>query len=113
VDSIAPIDESGDEAQAGEEISGELVVSGGDAAPIFEATPQPLDEVSLAIGDAVVGDLADARRTGWNDSLGAARGNQPADGIAVVAAVGDEPAERSEGGQKRRRGRRIGSVAGG
>jgi hypothetical protein len=57
--------------------------------------------------------LADARRAGRDDGLGAALGNQLADGVAVVAAVGDEPAERPEGGQQRRCGRRIGSITGG
>ena len=57
--------------------------------------------------------MAHARGAGRDDGLGAPLGNQPADGIAVVAAVGDKAPKRPEGSQQRRCGRRIGGVAGG
>jgi hypothetical protein len=46
VDSNAPIDERGNEAQSGEEVSGELVVSGGDGAEVLDAAVGALDDVA-------------------------------------------------------------------
>ena len=46
MDSIAPIEQSGNEAQAGEEVAGELVVAGGDGAEILEPAVGALDDVA-------------------------------------------------------------------
>ena len=49
MDSIGPIAEGGDEAQAGEEVAGSLVVSGGDGAEVFQPTEGSLDDIAQAI----------------------------------------------------------------
>jgi hypothetical protein len=56
VDSIAPIEESGDEVQAGEEVSGEFVVAGGDGAEILDAAVGALDEVAFSVALGIEGE---------------------------------------------------------
>jgi hypothetical protein len=46
VDSIAPIEQSGNEAQAGEEVAGEFVIACGDGAEVLEPAVGALDEVA-------------------------------------------------------------------
>ena len=46
MDSIAPIEQSGNEAQAGEEVAGELVVACGDGAEVLEPAVGALDDVA-------------------------------------------------------------------
>jgi hypothetical protein len=46
VDSIAPIEQSGNEAQAGEEVAGELVIACGDGSEVLEPAVGALDEVA-------------------------------------------------------------------
>src|SRR5947207_15948732 len=53
---LGPPSESGGKGDAGEEVSGELVVSRGDAAEVLEAAEDALDEIALPIKDGVVGD---------------------------------------------------------
>ena len=81
----------------GEEVSGELVVSGGDATPVLEAAPEALDEVSGAVGVAVIGDRRVAAAGRRDDDFGALCLDGGADGVAVIASVGDEPVEAASG----------------
>ena len=53
---LGPPSDSGGTGDAGEEVSGELVVSRGDAAEVLEAAEPALDEIALPIKDGVVGD---------------------------------------------------------
>jgi hypothetical protein len=71
----------------------ELVVSGGDAAEVIEASEHALDEVSLLVGDGVVGYLALATPGGRNDGLGAvlAQGRS-----GIIGTVCDELGEGPE-----------------
>ena len=54
----------------GQEVPSELVIAGGDPAPVLQPAPKPVDEVAGFVG--LVGDLPHARRTRWNDRLSAA-----------------------------------------
>src|SRR5258708_1919494 len=53
---LGPPSDSGGKGDAGEEVSGELVVSRGDAAEVLEAAEHALDEIALPIKDGVVRD---------------------------------------------------------
>src|SRR5712671_7929887 len=53
---LGPPSDSGGKGDAGEEVSGELVVSRGDAAEVLEAAEHALDEIALPIKDEVVRD---------------------------------------------------------
>ena len=69
---------------------GASIVSGGDAAPVFELREQVLNFVAGAIEGFVVGErllLAFDRRDARLDSFGPQRGAEP---VGIVAAVGDQ-----------------------
>src|SRR6185437_15519721 len=82
---------------AARKLRGELVVSGGDASPVLEPAPETLDEIARLVGVAIVGDGSAPAGCGGNDHLGALRGDGGADGVGVVAAIGDEPVETAGG----------------
>ena len=55
-----PIGGGSDEAERGEEILRELVVSRGDAVPILEAAEAAFDDVGVLVGSLVVADFLSA-----------------------------------------------------
>ena len=57
-----PPKDDGCDFDGGEEVSGELVVAGGDASEVLEGAEGAFDPVALAIGLAVVGDRAACAR---------------------------------------------------
>ncbi|MBB5751631.1 hypothetical protein GGQ63_000674 [Prosthecomicrobium pneumaticum] len=70
-----------------------LVVAGGDAAGVFEAIEATLDAIAQSVDEAVDRDLRDldeAIALHRDDRLGASRSEVLADGVAVVALVGDQ-----------------------
>jgi hypothetical protein len=94
------------------EVSGELVVSGGDPAKVLEAAEAALDDVAALVGalaermdDNAIGFVGDHRRCAALDDLGA----QP---VAVVALVGEKL--RHEWRERQDIGRRgnVGILAG-
>lgn len=96
-----------------EEVSGELVVSSGDAAKVLESAEAALDDVAALVGplaegmdDDTVGFVGNNRRCAALDDLGA----QP---VAVVALVGEKL--RHEWRERQDIGRRdnVGILAGG
>jgi imidazole glycerol phosphate synthase subunit HisF len=54
MDTIAPIEQSGKEAQAGEEVAGEFVVACGDGAEVLEPAAGALDHLIQGIRDCHV-----------------------------------------------------------
>lgn len=53
-------------------------------------------EVAGLVRSSIVRNLADAPRAGWDQGLGPASGEQSADRVAVVTAIGDQALERAE-----------------
>jgi len=95
-----------------EEVSGEFVVASGDAAPVFDAAPHALDPVAGPIGAAIVRDWLGAGCGRGDHSFGAL-GSQPmAQMVGIIAAVGDEPADRPGLVQKTCRDGDVVDVAG-
>ena len=92
---------------SGQEIAGELVVSGRDAAEVLEPTKAALDDVSAFIGTLVEGMDDDAVGFVGDDGLGAATYDFAAKVVAVIALVGDEGAH---GRSKREKGRCGGDI---
>ena len=88
---LGPPCEGGGDDDRSEVVGGELVVSGSDAAEVFEASEHAPDAVALAIDPRVVRDrwlATGARRdNGENTSLG----QELAKGVGVVGLVGDQP----------------------
>ena len=77
---------------SGQEIAGELVVSGRDAAEVLEPTKAALDDVSAFIGTLVEGMDDDAVGFVGDDGLGAATYDFAAKVVAVISFVAEERA---------------------
>lgn len=87
-----PIDPIGDDICdkcGAEEVPGEFIVSGGDAAPVLETVPQALDEIASAMGVGVVWDRRLARGVRGHDRFSSSLGDQAAE-MAGVVAVSDQ-----------------------
>ena len=75
-----------------QEIAGELVVSGGDAAEVFEPAKAALDDVSAFVGTFVEAMDDDAVGFVGDDGLGAATYDFAAKVVAVIPLIGEERA---------------------
>ena len=95
----------------GQEISGELVISGGDAAEILEPAKSTLDDISAFVSAFVEAMDDDAVGFVGDDGLGAATDDVAAKVVAVIAFVGEECAHGRRERQNIWRGRDIGIVA--
>ena len=93
-----PITDGDDKTEAGEEVAGELVVARGDAAEVLEPAKGAFDNVAGLIGDRVEGMAINAGDLVGNDGDGAARSQQAAQVIGIIALVADKAA-----GRRRRR----------
>jgi hypothetical protein len=71
------------------EVYEQLVVSGGDAAELFELVEEALDDVALLVGVYIVGTLDLAVSFRRDDGLGAGLGDPVDEMVGVVALVGD------------------------
>ena len=80
---------------------GAAVVTGGDASPVFEPAPEALDEISFAVSDRIVRDLADTRGTRRNDGFSATLRDELANEVGVIAAISDEAPEWPQRGNER------------
>mgnify|MGYP000992864359 CR=1 FL=1 len=99
---LKPCPESGcREEYSGQEVSGELVVSGCDPPEMLQFVEEPFDEVAQSVKRAVDGAL-DASVAGRGDvTTATVASDQVEDGHGVVASVGDyvaEPSSLQEGG---------------
>ncbi len=113
MDSIAPIEQCGNEAQAGEKVAGELVVAGGYGAEVLEPTVGVLDDVAPLVALWIEREDALAVRFVWDDGDGAAAVEQRAQMIGVVAFVADQPSAGRRTLQQKRCDRDVGDVAAG
>lgn len=78
---------------AGEEVSGELVIAGCDCAVLFEFIEEPLDEVTFAIEGVVAGAL-DRAAGGWRDDGSDSPPVERLDqAISVVGLIGEQGLE--------------------
>ena len=96
---------------SGEEIPGELVVSGGDATEVLEPAKATLDDVSAFVGTFV--EAMDDDTVGFvgDDRLGAATNDFAAKVVAVVPFVGEERAHGRRERQNIGRSRDISILA--
>ena len=96
----------------GVEIPGEFVVSGGDATKVLEPTKAALDDVAPFVGLLVEAVALDPVGFVGNDDLGSAFADFGAQGVAIIALVGEQ---RTHGGRLRQhigRRRDVGILAG-
>ena len=96
---------------SGQEIPGELVVSGCDAAEVLEPAKAALDDISAFIGAFV--EAMDDDTVGFigDDGLGAATNDFAAKIVAVISFVGEERAHGRRERQNIGRRRDIGILA--
>ena len=87
---MEPEGDCGSDADCREEGVGAAIVSGGNAAPVFEAAEHVLDVMALAIQRLVVWDL-DLSVAPWGDAWGdPAFDQRRTEPIAVVSAITDQ-----------------------
>ena len=96
---------------SGQEIAGELIVSGGDAAEVLEPTKAALDDVSAFIGTLVEAMDDDAVGFVGDDGLGAATYDLAAKVVAIIPFVAEERAHGRRERQNIGRRRDIGILA--
>ena len=84
MDSIAPIEQGGDEAQAGEDVAGELVVAGGDGTEILDAAVGALDHVTPFVALGIEREAALAIGFIGDNGNGAAVVEQGAQMIGII-----------------------------
>lgn len=87
---------------SGQEVSGELVVSGSDTAKVLEPAEAAFDDISAFVGAFVEAMDNDAVGFVGNDGLGAATNDFAAKVIAVIPFVGQE---RTHGRERQNIGR--------
>ncbi len=100
-------DSDGGECQAGEVVGIGLVVSGGEAAEVFNPVEEPLHAIALPVNPGAEGEavLADGAR--WDVRPSAALIGFCADRIGVVGAICDQRRALAEVGQQFSRNRRV------
>ena len=96
---------------SGQEIPGELVVSGGDAPEVLEPAKAALDDISAFVGALV--ERMDDDTVGFvgNDRLGAAANDFAAKVVAVIPFVAEKRVHRRRERQNIGRRRDIGILA--
>jgi hypothetical protein len=95
VDSSHPKREGDGEADAGQEVAGCLVVSGGDGAPILDAAERALDEIALPVGFGIEVGFVDPIGLEGNDRLTALCGEEMAQVVSVVGGVANQAGRQS------------------
>ena len=80
------------ECDGGEEVCGELVVSGSNAAEVLEPTEGVLDEVSVAIAGTIMANRSFAAGAARDHRHGAGLSNGSAQRIGVISFVGQDVA---------------------
>jgi len=96
---------------SGQEIPGELVVSGGDATEVLEPAEAAFDDISAFVGAFVEAMDDDAVGFVGDDGLGAATYDFAAKVVAVIPFVGEERAHGRRERQNIGRRRDIGILA--
>ena len=93
-------------------VGGELVVAGGDPAPVLEAAKGALDQIAQAVEGGIEPVVALAGRVVGDDRQRASIDQQLTDSVAVVGSVGDAQPGRWQRFDQRRRDRQVVPLAG-
>ena len=88
--SSQPVRQGGDEAEGGEEVSSELVIAGGDAAEVLEATEAAFDDIAAFVGELVQANGGLAIGFAGNDGGDPLFREIAAKRIGVIALIDDE-----------------------
>jgi hypothetical protein len=96
----------------GQEVSGELIIAGSDAPEILEPAEAAFDDIASFVGAFVEAMEGSSIRLIRNDGDCAALEDIGAEGVTIVALVGDEYAHRRSEVQKGGRDRNVGILSG-
>ncbi len=91
MDSFDPEAECCGDADSGEEVAGEFVVTCRNCAEVLEATECALDGVAELVGVTIEWEAVYAIDLVWDDGSRAARREAVPQGIAIIGAVGEKP----------------------
>jgi hypothetical protein len=97
---LGPPDHGGGEENASQVVSGELVVTRGDAPEVLEPGEHALDQVSLAIGFPVMRNEGFSPGDGGNDGFNVALLEVGSQAVGVVGLVGDQSLDWASSGQQ-------------
>ena len=86
--------------EAGEEISGGLFVTGGDAPEVFDDIEEAFDEIAFAVECEVAVAFDAAIRFGRDHHLDGARRQAADETVGVISLVGEQGLRRDFGGQR-------------
>ena len=103
-------DADGGKGDSGQEVSGELVVTRGDAAHVLELVEEALNEVALSIAVEIDGSHHPDVTLAGDVGRRSPGGEEIDDRAGAVAAVGDRLAGRSQTGDELRQGGFVGGL---
>ena len=109
----AEADACASKGDCSEEVSCELVISGGDSPEVLEFVEETLDEVALAVEVRIDRAANPYVALGRDVGLGAARLDDLDDGAGRVSTVGNHVPRQSEAVEQLRSGGLVGCLAGG
>jgi len=95
-----------------QEVSGELVVAGGDAAHVLELVEEALDEVALPVSLEIDGADHPHIALAGDVGGGSTRGEEFDDRASAVPAIGDRLASGAQAIDQARQGGLVGSLTG-
>ena len=113
MDSIDPITDGNDDAEAGKEVAGELVVAGGDATEVLHAAEGALDDVAGLVGGRIEGMPVHPGDLVGDDGRGAARSQEAAQMVDIIGLVADQAAAWRRRSDERCRPFDVGDLAAG
>ena len=99
--------DEGCESDGGEEVSGEFVVAGRDAAEVLDATEGVFDQVAVSVSPRVTGDGALSVAASRNDG----HDRDAAQRIGVISLVGEDVAGSGQICEQNRCGLHVGDIA--
>ena len=103
--------DEGCESDGGEEVSGEFVVAGRDAAEVLDATEGVFDQVAVSVSPRVIGDGALSVAASRNDGHDRDAAQHLAQRIGVISLVGEDVAGSGQICEQNRCGLHVGDIA--
>ena len=84
--------ESGYEEQEASVVAGEFVISGGDAAEVFDLAEEAFDEVAFPVERCIEGSARGGGLAAWDDRDSATRSGGIDSALGIITLVGEDEA---------------------
>ena len=105
------LDNDRDESERGDIVSGQAVVSCGQASPVLETAEEAFDKVATPIDGAIERARNCSCCGGWNNSLDATGFEPVTQAVRVISFICDQVFRRRDGTQQRHGHANVGNVA--